>query len=133
MATARVNPLSGSPLYVIRPALAEGRLITDKRARDRSYVTNLGEELRRIEAMIVAIEQELQLCASTLDEHDCPCTPADEPTVDWIRTKSRELGSRLRRIEEVAPATSDCTSAANALARVRLRRCGSSNQGQYKI
>ena len=132
MATARVNPVTSSPLYVIRPALAEARLVTEKHARDTRYVSDLSEELRRIESMIVAMEQDLEL-ASAPDEHVCPCAPTDGLTVDWIRTKSGELGSRLRRIEECAPATEDRNSAEDAGSRARLRRCDNSKQGHYKI
>ena len=57
MATAKANPLPTLALDVIRPALAEAKLMTAKRARDAVYVVTLAEELRSIEEKIAAREK----------------------------------------------------------------------------
>jgi hypothetical protein len=59
MATAKTNRLPDLAPYVIRPALVEGKLITDKRARDALYLVTLTEELRNIEVKIAATEEGL--------------------------------------------------------------------------
>jgi hypothetical protein len=94
--------------YLIRPALAEAKLITAKRARDMVYVTTIGEELRNIERSLDALEQQLHL--GTCEEPE-PCTPAadsaDLNTVNRIRAKSCELERRLRRIEKYTMETAN--------------------------
>jgi hypothetical protein len=49
MATAKANYLPELALYVIRPALAEARLLNEKHARDAVYLATLAEELLNIE------------------------------------------------------------------------------------
>jgi hypothetical protein len=86
--------------YKIRPALAEARLMSKKRARDAVYVATLTEELRDIEAEIAAVENDLQLssAAGTKDETSVPSPQL--PDADWIHTKSGELEARLHRIQQ---------------------------------
>lgn len=102
MAAARANNLPELVRYDLRPTLVEARLITDKHAHDAPYVAALSEQLRQVERKITALEEALHL--------DSPCaeatpamqeTPADPlPDLNWIRTKSSQLCSRLRHIEE---------------------------------
>ena len=102
MVTAKANHLPTLALYVIRPALAEAKLMTAKRARDAVYVVTLAEELRSIEEKIAAREKVLQLVLQQEDalagEKACPASQ-DCPDANWIRAKSCELDQRLRRIE----------------------------------
>jgi len=113
MATVETNHLPDLALYVIRPALAEARLMTEKHARDAVYVVMLTKELRNIEMKVAAMEEALQLrpeAAAT--EHlphipeDCECVgrraPESQADADWIRAKSSELNRRLRRIEQLS-------------------------------
>ena len=63
MAIAKANHLPTLALYVIRPALVEAKLMTDKRARDAVYVVTLAEELRSIEEKIAVMEEALHIVA----------------------------------------------------------------------
>lgn len=45
MATVKANSLQHLASYVIRPALVEAKLITEKHASDAVYMVTLGEEL----------------------------------------------------------------------------------------
>ena len=105
MATAKANYPPALALAVIRPALAEAKLLTDKHARDAVYVVTLAAELRSIEDEIVAMEEALQLVSQQEDAlalgRGCR-TPQDGPDAHWIRAKSSELSQRLRRIEQSA-------------------------------
>jgi len=86
--------------YRIRPALAEARLMSKKRARDAVYVATLTEELRDIEAVIAAVERDLRL-TSAAEMNDAVSTTSPElPDADWIHTKSGELEARLHRIQQ---------------------------------
>ena len=103
MATAKANHLPELARAVIRPALVEATLLTDKHARDAVYVVTLAEELRSIEEKIVAMEEGLQFVSQPKDAValGSACrTPQDGPNAQWIRTKSSELRERLRRIEQ---------------------------------
>jgi hypothetical protein len=101
MATAKANHLPDLASYVIRPALVEAKLMTEKRARDAVYVTTLVEELRNIEARIAATEEARQLGSLAAPSQPRPCrAPKDRPDANWIREKSSELDLRLRRIEQ---------------------------------
>lgn len=103
MATAKTNYLPDLASYVIRPALVEAKLITKKHAGDAVYVATLTEELRGIEAKIAAIEEAAHLGSSAAAVELGPRrAPEHRPDADWIRTKSRELELRLRRIEQVS-------------------------------
>jgi len=105
MATAKANHLPALQLYVIRPALVEAKLMTDKRARDAVYVVTLAEELRTIEEKIAAMEEALQLVSERGDAlaRERGCRPRqDAPDANWIRAKSKELDHRLHRIEQSA-------------------------------
>ena len=105
MATAKANHLPALALAVIRPALVEAKLLTDKHARDAVYVVTLAAELRSIEDKIVAMEETLQLVSQQEDALalGSACrTPQDGPDAHWIRAKSSELSQRLRRIEQSA-------------------------------
>jgi hypothetical protein len=101
MATAKANHLPDLASYVVRPALVEAKLMTEKHARDAVYVATLIEELRNIEAKIAATEEALQFgsFATSIQHRPC-CAPKDRPNAKWIREKSSELDLRLRRIEE---------------------------------
>jgi hypothetical protein len=101
MATAKANHLPDLASYVVRPALVEAKLMTEKHARDAVYVATLIEELRNIEAKIAATEEARQLGSfADLIQHRPCCAPKDRPDAKWIREKSSELDLRLRRIEE---------------------------------
>lgn len=101
MATAKANHLPDLASYVIRPALAEAKLMTEKHARDTVYVATLTEELSNIEAKIAAMEEALQLSSFAASSQPRPCrAPRDRADADWIRQKSGELDLRLRRIEQ---------------------------------
>lgn len=105
MAIAKANHLPALALYVIRPALVEAKLMTDKRARDAIYVVTLAEELRTIEEKIAAMEEALQLVSQQGDApaREGACRPRqDAPDANWIRAKSNELDRRLHRIEQSA-------------------------------
>jgi hypothetical protein len=98
MATAKANHLPDLASYVIRPALVEAKLMTEKHARDVIYVAALTEELHNIEAKIAAMEEAQQL-GSSIPHRPCRI-PNDRPNANWIREKSNELNLRLRRIEK---------------------------------
>lgn len=86
--------------YKIRPALAEARLMSKKRARDVVYVATLTEELRDIETEIAAVENDLQLSFSEATKQETHASPPEVPDADWIHTKSGELEARLHRIQQ---------------------------------
>jgi hypothetical protein len=103
MATAKANHLPALALAVIRPALVEAKLLTDKHARDAVYVVTLAEELRSIEEKIAAMEETLQLVSQQADALAVgrACRPPQGgPDAHWIRAKSSELSQRLRRIQQ---------------------------------
>jgi len=105
MATAKANHLPALALHVIRPALVEAKLLTDKHGRDAVYVVTLAEELRSIEEKIVALEEALQLVSQQEDapvREKARLAPQDGRDANWIRAKSSELDQRLRRIEQSA-------------------------------
>lgn len=105
MATAKANHLPALALNVIRPALGEAKLLTDKHARDVVYVVTLTEELHSIEEKIAAMEEALQLVLQQEDalaQEKASHTPQNGPDANWIRAKSSELSRRLRRIEQSA-------------------------------
>lgn len=86
--------------YKIRPALAEARLMTKKRARDAVYVATLTEELRDIETEIAAVENDLQLNSAAGIPGETITAPPKLLDADWIHTKSGELEARLNRIQQ---------------------------------
>jgi hypothetical protein len=103
MATAKTNHLSALSLFTIRPALAEAKLLTAKRACDGVYVATLAEELRRIEGKIAAIEKEkhlgMQGAPQRMSQEPARVQAEGAWNADWIRAKSGELDRRLRCIE----------------------------------
>jgi hypothetical protein len=105
VATAKANHPPALALAVIRPALVEAKVLTDKHARDAVYVVTLAEELRSIEEKIAAMEETLQFVSQQADAlalgRACR-PPRDGPDAHWIRAKSSELSHRLRRIEQSA-------------------------------
>ena len=103
MASLRMDELPNLVSYVIRPALAEAKLITQKRASDSVYVATLTEELHNIESTIASLENDLHLSPPTDTALQCGA-PEESMSFSWIRTKSRELEARLRHIEELSPA-----------------------------
>src|ERR1019366_2504048 len=91
VATAKANHPPALALAVIRAALVEAKLLTDKHARDAVYVVTLAAELRSIEDKIVAMEETLQLISQQEDDLalGSACrTPQDGPDAHWIRAKS---------------------------------------------
>ena len=104
MATARTNYLPALASCVIRPALVEAKLMTEKRARDAVYVVTLTEELCNIEGSIAAMEAALHLGPpATSQVQDSACVaPADGLDAKWFREKSGELALRLRRVEQAS-------------------------------
>lgn len=106
MTAAKTNHLSDPARYVIRPALAEAKLMTEKHARDLVYVTTLTEELRSIERMIATMETNLELAALPAPQQEkLLADGAEAVAAKWIRSKSVELDLR-RRIEQAAPSES---------------------------
>lgn len=103
MATPKPNRLPSLAPSVIRPALVEAKLMTEKRARDAAYVVTLTEELRNIEVKIAATEEGLQISSSAAAvRHGTRHIPANGRDANRIRTKSSELELRLRRIEQLS-------------------------------
>ena len=103
MAAAKTNVLSQVASYAIRPALVEARLITEKHASDAVYVATLAEELRNIEVKIAAMEEATQFGFPVAAIHVGPLFAAEGSSgANWIRTKSRELDARLRRVERAS-------------------------------
>ena len=101
MATARTSQLPNLDPGVIRPALAEAKLMTEKRTRDAVYVITLTEDLRNIELKIAATEEGLPLASpAAAIGLGTFLAPTDRMDANWIRTKSGELDLRLRRFEE---------------------------------
>jgi len=97
MATQSVstNRLPELARYVLRPTLAEARLITDKHACNAAYVEGLAEQLRDVEVKISALENALHLDSPAPDDD-----LANRPEIERIRCRSTQLSCRLRRIEE---------------------------------
>jgi len=91
--------------YVIRPALAEAKLITEKHARDAVYVATLTEELCGIEGKLAAWEKELQLGSpGEPSTRSALAAMPESPDAKWIHSKSAELEARLHRIEQSSAA-----------------------------
>jgi len=93
--SAITNRLPDLARYVLRPTLAEARLITDKHACDAAYLDGLAEELHDVEVKIAALEEALHLDSPAADD-----APLDRPEIERIRCRSSQLSCRLRRIEE---------------------------------
>ena len=64
MATAKRNYFPDLASNVIRPALVEAMLLTEKHAGDAVYMATLAEELRNVEAKIAAMEEVTQFGSS---------------------------------------------------------------------
>src|ERR1035438_9851200 len=94
VANAKANHLPALALAVIRPALVEAKLLTDKHGHDVVYVVTLAEELRSIEEKIAAMEETLQLVSQQEDDlalgKGCR-TPQDGFDAHWIRAQSLAL------------------------------------------
>lgn len=103
MATARTNRLPHLSRYVIRPALAEARLLNAKHANDPVYLCTIAEELRNVEKQVATLEIALRpRPTATQVEVTADTASADLPDIEWIHTKSAELSRRLQRIEELS-------------------------------
>ena len=99
MATGKTNYRSNPASHMIRPALVEAMLITQKRISDPVYVATLTEELRHIEAQITTMEEAAQPGSSaSAGQAGAWLVSENLPDANWIRSKSCELGRRLRRI-----------------------------------
>ena len=98
MSHLKANRLQDFDAQVIRPALVEARLMTEKHVCDAVYIVTLTEELRDIEKKIARLEGMLGLQVAYHVDAPWPASPGclDAP---WIRAKSQELETRLRRIE----------------------------------
>jgi small-conductance mechanosensitive channel len=87
-------------LHSFRPAIADAKLMTEKQARDAVYVASLAEELAAIDRKLSAMEQVLH--PESLQNRDCAGVsdpaPEEDRSAQWVRTKCRELDSRLHRI-----------------------------------
>ena len=99
MTTAHQLPELGSHLF--RPTIVEARLMTAKQAQDAVYVATLAEELRGIERKLHAREDALKSAGGSEHESIAAQPTEEECDAEWIRTKCRELDSRLRRIEKI--------------------------------
>jgi len=75
MATAKRNYFPDLASNVIRPALVEAMLLTEKHAGDAVYMATLAEELRNVEAKIAAMEEANQFGLSVVatPEWACAC------------------------------------------------------------
>jgi hypothetical protein len=106
MSHPRANRLQDFDAQVIRPALAEARLMTDKHLCDAVYIVTLTAELRDIEHKITRLEGLLGFQEAPSTAAPCVPWPASPGCLDasWIRAKSQELETRLRRIELSATA-----------------------------
>ena len=103
MATARTDSLRQIATYVIRPALVEAKLITQKHAGDAVYMATLTEEMLNVEAKIAAMEEAAQADpAAAAVQFGAPRGPENWSDANWVRTKSCELEQRLRRIEQLS-------------------------------
>ena len=103
MATVKTNHLPALASCVIRPALVEAKLMTEKHARDAVYVVTLVEELGDIEMKIAAMEAAFQADSPAAATQQEPCrAPENRADAHWIRAKSSELDLRLRRIEQLS-------------------------------
>ncbi len=90
-------------LHLFRPAIADAKLMTEKQAHDAVYVASLAEELAALDRKLSAMEQALH--PESLQNRGCTCVsgqaPDEERSAQWVRTKCRELDSRLHRIAGV--------------------------------
>ena len=100
MATVTTHHLPDVARYSIRPALVEARLITDKQAGDARYLAGVIEELRNVETKITALEEAFPVGSSAVLSQSTCGAPVELLDAHWIRSKSNELGMRLRRIEK---------------------------------
>jgi hypothetical protein len=87
------------PFFHMREALVEAKLITQKRAGDAVYVTTLAEELRDIEAKIIALEDAGKSGPSTSGSAGPEPVLHFLPDAEWIHSKACELDARLRRLQ----------------------------------
>jgi hypothetical protein len=141
MAVTGTNHLPDDGLSFMRQALVEARLVSEKRACDAVYVATLAEELRNIEKKIAALEE---ACRSVVDESTTKVLslPSREelPDAGWIHRKARELGLRLRSVEQASKQgrIADTTSAARvttswrAVPRYPKTQGGTANRNAYK-
>ena len=86
-------------VHLFRPAIVEARLMTAKQAKDAVYVATLAEELCGIEQKIQVREEALQVAAEA--KREMTARRQEEHSAEWIRSKGRELDSRLRQVEKL--------------------------------
>jgi hypothetical protein len=98
MNSGMIQP-SEQPFFYMRQALVEAKLITKKHACDTVYVTTLAEELRDIEAKIIALESADHLGPSVSGKVGSEPLPQFVPGAEWLHNKACELEARLRRIQ----------------------------------
>lgn len=98
------------PFFYMKQALVEAKLITKKHACDAVYVTTLAEELRDIEAKIIALEVADNSGPSTLGKIGPEPLPQSLPGTEWIHSKACELEARLRCIQPSSVETKVSTS-----------------------
>jgi len=97
--------------HLFRPTIVEARLMTAKQAEDAVYVATLADELCGIERRIRVREEALEPVPQSECESTASQPAEEEHTAEWIRTKCRELDSRLRRIERFERAGETAKSA----------------------
>lgn len=109
-------------LHLFRPAIADAKLMTEKQAHDPVYVASLAEELATIDGKLCAMEQTLD--PEALHNRDIAYVsgqaPEGERSAQWIKTKCRELDSRLRRIANLEERLDSGPSALKATPHRRL-------------
>lgn len=88
----------GPDLASLRPAIVEGKLMTDKRAQDSKYVVLLAEELRNIEKAVEAAESPGELTSSD-QKQDRESSPRN---ATWFHQKCAQLDLRIRHLERSA-------------------------------
>ena len=86
---------------LFRPAIAEARLMSDKRAHDPAYVAALVQELTNIEGKISALERSLHTDPTRTSAQTRPCRTRDHAAdAKSVRELSSDLYCRLRRLEQ---------------------------------
>jgi hypothetical protein len=77
--------------------------MSDKRACDAVYVATLAEELRNIEKKIAALEEGRSPASDESPVQLSPLgCPEHLPGAEWVHQKARELGVRLRGVEQAS-------------------------------
>ena len=96
MPHSKANHLPELARHVLRPALVEAKLMTEKHVHDEVYAITVAEELRTVELKIAALEEALGVKCTrpSCGGLSTPCH------AEWFHAKSAELDIRLRQIEQ---------------------------------